>query len=296
MILPSLCLPSRANKHWPYFGIDSPEHCQDLEYFHQYPHAVQYDYNSRGYRDHEWPSDPQELKDSIWCLGDSATVGLGQPFTHIWPQVLQTVTGRRCINVSMDGASNDWIYRMAKTIVEAIQPRDMVVMWTYTHRRELPREDIDDEHRRIWASKETTAQDTGHWILLANALHDLDCNTVQCTIPEFDSKISNDPWHIMQHDWNRFRGHDWPACPRDLDEFENLPDFIKQELKTLHQCYWTMKAQLEPVQRPISLQEFNILATPDVIHIRKNLDRARDGHHFDVLTAQWVVNKILSHL
>lgn len=107
--------------------------CKDREYFDNYPWPISYVYNSRGFRDAEWPRD---LNDVIWCMGDSFTVGLGAPFLHIWPQRLSAETGRRTINVSMDGASNSWIGRRAIQILDLGIVDTMIIQWSYTQRRE----------------------------------------------------------------------------------------------------------------------------------------------------------------
>ena len=295
MILPNLCLRSRVNKHWAYSGIDSPEYCQDPKSFDQYPYPVRYDYNSRGYRDDEWPGNLQQLKESIWCLGDSFTVGIGQPFAHIWPQILQFRTGRRCINISMDGASNDWISRVATDIVTAIHPRDMVVMWSFTHRRELDKPDLDDENRRIWHSQDSKEQDRSRWIALSNQLGSLACNVVQLTVPDFDRAVDHNPLQIIKHDWNRIKGDDWPTCPRNLDEFENLSTSIKEELQSLHGCYWAMQAQLAREKEVPTIYESKALVN-HIIHVHQRLDLARDHYHFDILTSQWIVDEIMPYL
>jgi hypothetical protein len=122
VILPDFQLSSRANQQWQYSGIDTLEHCSNKQHFLSYPHLVEYVYNQRGFRDEEWPDSLDELKNAIWCVGDSFTVGIGQPFAHIWPQVLSKSLARRTINVSMDGASNDWIFRKACQIIDKINP------------------------------------------------------------------------------------------------------------------------------------------------------------------------------
>ena len=55
MILPDFLLPSRVNKRWEFSGIDSIEQCLDKNHFKNYPHPITYSYNSRGFRDNEWP-------------------------------------------------------------------------------------------------------------------------------------------------------------------------------------------------------------------------------------------------
>ena len=227
MILADLVVHSRVNQHCLYSGMDSLECCDNKQHFQNYPYTVDYVYNSRGFRDQEWPDSERELRDAIWCIGDNFTVGLGQPLAHIWPQVLATATGRRCINISMDGASNDWIGRRAQDILNTIRPQHMVIMWSYTHRREIQDPSLNDEQRRLHASDTTEAQDLANWTDLANKIHTLNSDIVQCTIPDF---------HV------------------------------------------------------------DMLIMHDVIHVAQRLDWARDHHHFDILTSQWVVDQIVPRL
>lgn len=278
VILPDLILPSRVNQRWLYSGIDSLENCNDKQHFQTYPYTVDYVYSSRGFRDQEWPDSALKLRDAIWCIGDSFTVGIGQPLAHIWPQVLAKATGRRCVNISMDGASNDWIWRRAQQIRTVIQPQHMVIMWSYIHRRELQDSSLQDEHRRVNVSNASNEQDLAHWTDLVNNVHSMSADIVQCTIPEF-SHVYN-----IEHAWQDVQGKDWPACPRTLDELENLPDWIIQELKSVHFCYDAMEYyQLH-------------MHSSNVIHVAGRLDWARDHHHFDILTSQWVVDQIMPRL
>ena len=136
MILPDMFLPSRQNQICAESGMDSLDGCPDKKHFKNYPHKIEYRHNSRGFRDTEWPDTITELQDSIWCIGDSFTVGLGSPLTHTWPNILQNKLNRRCINVSLDGASNNWIARHARAIINEIKPKNLIVQWSYSHRRE----------------------------------------------------------------------------------------------------------------------------------------------------------------
>ena len=113
-------------------GLDSLENCLDKDHFRNYPKKISYKYNSRGFRDHDWPDD---LSDVVWCVGDSFTVGMGQPFEETWPQVLERKLDKRCINIGEDGCSNDIIQKRVIDIIENHKPKLIVVMWTYLHRR-----------------------------------------------------------------------------------------------------------------------------------------------------------------
>ncbi|NBR26034.1 MAG: hypothetical protein EBU08_20080, partial [Micrococcales bacterium] len=61
-----LTLPELANQQFDYSGMDSLNRCLDREVFTQWPHSIDYRYNSRGFRDQEWPED---LESAVWCLG-----------------------------------------------------------------------------------------------------------------------------------------------------------------------------------------------------------------------------------
>jgi hypothetical protein len=158
-ILPDFIINAYANGETLYTGIDSLVNCTDKNYFKNYPYSINYKYNSRGFRDTEWP---EQLDDCIWCVGDSFTSGVGQPYEHIWPQVLSNKLNIRTINMSMDGASNNWISRKIVRIAEVIKPKTIIVQWSYVNRREkeIPAEIptgaiIDDYDRRIWYTKDS---------------------------------------------------------------------------------------------------------------------------------------------
>jgi hypothetical protein len=266
--------------------MDSLEHCLNKRHFVDYPHSIEYTYNSRGFRDRNWPDSLDELRNAVWCIGDSFTVGIGQPLAHIWPQVLSDTINRRTINISMDGASNDWIYRRAIDIIRYINPVHMVVMWSYTKRRESDRIDMPDEDRRIETSKESSEQDYDHWLILSNRLHTANDQVIQTTIPDY---IHLRPEYL----WNTIKGPDWPPCPQNISELENLPSWVVKELSDFFKCYTQLKDSLRETQKKHTLSQ-NLLA--DVIHIHKRLDWARDHHHFDILTSQWLVDRIMPRL
>jgi hypothetical protein len=272
VILPDFVLTTCINRHWQYSGMDSIDLCLNRQHFLSYPYSVEYVYNSRGYRDQEWPNSLDELKNAIWCVGDSFTVGIGQPFDHIWPQVLSKQLNQRTINVSMDGASNHWIARRAQAIIDLVKPGNLVILWSYTHRREKPNTALNDEQRRIPYSKNSVEDDYSTWITLLNGIRSNGTNVIHSTIPDFH------PIVLCHEIWNNIKDPSWPTCPRNITELENLPGHILDEMKHIHRCYNDFKTQLES----------------NIIHIHERLDWARDYHHFDLLTAQWLVDQICS--
>lgn len=278
VFLPHIRLGSRANQHWTYSGKDSPEQSSS-ESFYRYPHAISYHYNSRGFRDAEWPTLIEDLRSSTWCIGDSFTVGLGVPLQNTWPHLLQHRSGRRCINVSMDGASNEWIVRTAKDIIREIKPERMVLMWSYLSRREDADNTKTDEDRRVWLTRASDDEDIANFL---GCVNDLPADT---TCHHF--LIPNA--HVHQNHlgiWNKIKGPDWPPRPQHLDEFAALPTWLTRELKT-HGVYRKLKRSIAANQT--LLQH---CAARGIIMVDQ-LDFGRDGYHFDVRTAETVVEHVL---
>lgn len=276
MILPNLKLPSRINQCWEFSGIDHLDACLDKKHFESYPHAVTYCYNSRGFRDHEWPDSESELKNAIWCIGDSFTVGLGSPQEHTWTFCLGKITRHRVINVSMDGASNEWIARTAEKIIQAVNPAHLAIMWSYTHRRENNNAALDDEQRR-WGSLRSASVDDDwqNFLQCKSRIDSIAGNNVQFSIPDFHNLID------VTTSWNAIQGHDWPPAPRDLDELNSVPSYILTEIDELHNCL----AELQQA----------LIASTMTINVKRK-DLARDGHHFDLITAEWVASQAAAAL
>jgi hypothetical protein len=145
-MLDNFKLVSKLNQTYSILGLDCVEEAKNKKHWLSYSKPVGYQFNSRGFRDAEWPND---LENAIWCFGDSFTVGMGQPQEEIWPQLLQTSTGIRTINISMNGASNDWIARKVVDLFQTITPRAVCIQWSYLHRRELADDTAADEARTM---------------------------------------------------------------------------------------------------------------------------------------------------
>ena len=287
----NIALPSRANEHRRESGMDSlnwletadliPSRRRDLlKHFSEYPHQIEYQFNSRGFRDLEWP-DEDSLKDAIWCIGDSFTLGIGSPVEHTWSKVLQHRLNRRTVNVSMDGASNDWIARCVSLIQKEIDPKNIIVMWSYVHRREHKNPNLDSEQRRLHFDKSDNLQDLRNLeSCMAMIAHS---RIIHLAIPEYA------PNEDYQSVWQNIRGVDWPdLVPSTLDELLALPKSVQTELKEKFKL-WTDLQQSMQSQLLQSELENNFIKV-------NRLDLARDAHHFDLITAQWVVDQIVPRL
>ena len=209
MLLPELFLASRASQVEHTSGLDSFIECKNKAHYLAYPHAIIYQFNSRGFRDREWPINAQS---AIWCVGDSFTVGLGSPVDHIWARQVELTCKQPTINVSLDGASNDWIARQARNIIRAVQPRNMIIMWSYVHRREDTDANLSDEDRRISSLDGATELDDQINIrTCVNSLKGSSTNIVHFIVPFAYADLYNN---------NTVTSEDWP--PRYINKVTQL--------------------------------------------------------------------------
>ena len=268
MVLKNLYLHSRVNQVWDYSGIDDPRN----RHQQPYPYTVKYIYNSRGFRDREWPDN---LEDCIWCFGDSFTVGIGSKLEHTWVYQLEKVTGKRCINISLDGASNDWILNKVQDVINEVNPKHIVVQWSYFHRGHATKMASDENNRLHVAYIETETQ-IDHFKSVIGQLAGM--NVVHTFIPEY----CEHNYHGLVRSWNDVAGPDWPELKHVL--VRGLTDtLVKEELKEFFVNVW------ENLNLHIELQKYNPIYTP-------MLDQARDGYHYDIKTATHIVNDIVKQL
>jgi len=280
--LPGCVVHNRVNQRWQYSGIDSLNHCLDKQYFLSYPYPVEYVYNSRGFRDSEWPKSDIKLKESVWCVGDSFTVGIGQSFDHIWPQVLSKQINRRCINVSMDGASNDWIARQAKQIIYEISPRHLVVHWSFVHRRE------ESTDKNLQAVKSTPEQDLENFCKNFYLLNDLaDCTKIiNSVIP--NAWPGTDRYEVSGWWWQDKKLNPNIDWPEDLPQvWENVPLGVKKFLE--QQDVFRFQNYAGHFNMCNFVQKHKIILT-------KQQDLARDGFHYDIVTANSLVSDISNQI
>lgn len=181
-VLRNVQIPEFAFERRLFSGMDSFNDCMDKKHFVNYKKEVNYKYNSRGFRDNEWPT--SNLDECIWCFGDSFTVGLGQPQHETWPNILHNNLKSRTINVSLDGASSDWISRQVIYVLKEIQPKNIIIQWSYLHRRESPNNELSDADRRIRQTELSSNDITNFLENLANINHANVCtNIIHSWIP-----------------------------------------------------------------------------------------------------------------
>jgi hypothetical protein len=193
MILPDLILPFTVNAKRKTFGMDTIERCKDLNHFNSYPYDIEYSYNSRGYRGDNWPDNLDDLKKSVWCIGDSFTSGVGNPLEHTWPYILEKQLKIKCINIGLDGASNNWIKRRAIDIINHVSPKLIVIQWSYINRRESDNSMLNDELRCLWTDDNSDDEDDiTNTIDCINAVESSNKNTtiIHSFVPNFSGKVN----------------------------------------------------------------------------------------------------------
>lgn len=222
-------------------GMDCYERCVDKKHFLNYPKEITYQYNSRGFRDREWPED---LSDVIWCVGDSFTVGIGQPVEETWPQLLEKKTGKRCLNLGEDGCSNDSIALRIQEIYKLYDPKLIIVMWSYFSRRRIDNKNVQFDRNNFGVKEDITN-----------------------FIKNFKIIVDNVPTNLLHLLI--------PNALIDVDtRSRKISDYILGKFKnTLND------QQYEDILK-------SILTFPQ-------LDRARDCHHFDIKTSEYVCDLII---
>lgn len=288
MILAEVQLKNRSNEHCEQQGLDTLDRSPDPDWFRSFPDHIDYRYNSRGFRDTEWPTDLDQLQNSIWCMGDSFTVGIGSAFDHTWPQVLQAKTATRCINVSMDGASNNWIARQAVKILQEVQPRIMVIHWSYLHRREgLTKLNSEAKYRFImhyqnikdpsWPSLNELDQFSNLPVHIQNEILNQHNNLWRQDITDDQLRL----WHIRSD------------VEEDIDNTYQCVNLVDQHSGSTQVVHSFIPGFVQGYQP----QFFERLQTAHaVIPEFARLDLARDKHHYDIKTCDFFVQQILQVL
>jgi hypothetical protein len=226
--LDEIVLTNTVDEFTTSLGIDSFAHCLDKEHYNSSTKLIVYKFNSLGYRDEEWPDD---ITDCVWCVGDSFTIGIGQVQEDTWHQLVQSKLNARTINISMNGASNTWIARRVKFILDTFKPHTILIQWSYVHRREDPDTSKPDELRAL----------------------------------NFD--------------------------PNDLADFENLTanimqvESLKQNTKLVHS--FIPKFFDSNVDADKATVLYKTLSEKNILYFEppEQVDLARDGYHYDVITA-----------
>jgi len=302
MILPSFVLVDRVDYQSLESGIDSLNQCLNKKHFQNFPWPVSYQYNNRGYRDNCWPETVNALKNSVWCFGDSFTVGIGSPQQHTWTYILSERIQRRTINVSMDGASNNWISRKIAELVSEIVPKHIVVHWSYIHRRENEWLELNIEWEKFYNTIKDATWPECHClddtvrlpIYIKKEI--LELHTVDERIKSFLERPIKYKKYLL--DQERRIHHTQQL--NDKDDVDNTIMCIDKVEKLAKHYNITLLHSFIPdfARQNLANQITNYLNTNNINYIPefKRLDWARDYHHYDIQTSNFFVDKICKKL
>jgi len=281
----SFVIPSKINSFYYYSGIDNFDHCVDKQHFKQYPHEIIYQYNSRGFRDEEWPTD---LHNAAWCIGDSYTAGIGVPYSHMWPQVLSQKTGKRTINVSMDGASNNWIARKAGQILDVIQPKLLILHWSFVTRRE---EELDVVKEKFWQRFYNDVKDTS-WPCCPSF------NNFDLLPIEIQQELTAMPcqgWKDVADDNRLIYFLPDATDEQDIDNTINCLHYVNQHSGSTKIIHSFIPECINPKKLDLFADKLKVVPNT-IIPFFSKLDFGRDGIHYDIKTAEFFVDALSKHL
>jgi len=288
-LLPDCQIPELSGHTSDYYSVDSPELCPNIAHFRAYPHDISYRFNSRGFRDQEWPMDINKLKDAIWCIGDSATVGVANPVERTWVYLLGQRTGRRTINVSMTGASNTWIARKALEILEQIRPRHAVIQWSFFSRRESTDATQSELDRQLQHDSVLELDgDVENFKQCFDQVESVKAHTqvVHSIVPDAFPGISEKE---IRGWWYTHKLPHWPdqmpAAWQQIDQ-RVRKDLEKKDLADNFRWHYHMQEFMHTHQ----------IVLLDQLHENFERERARDSLHYDIKTATAFVDQIYSRL
>lgn len=174
-------IPYYSNMRCQTLGLDSLEHCFNPSAFKKHP-EFEYQFNEIGYRT---VSAEQFTGNEILAIGDSFTLGLGVDYKHTWPAQLSTLVNYPVLNFSLNGASNDWMVRKTKQLLNWFTPRAIVVHYTFSHRRERPNTDWFDDERTECEPMYSATENLANWQLAFDYFNSLPVHVVHSFITDW---------------------------------------------------------------------------------------------------------------
>ena len=282
MLLSNIVIPKLAHKKFKFYSPDTQSDCQDLKHFKKYPYDITYEFNSRGFRDNEWPND---LANAIWCLGDSATVGVGAPMAHSWPSQLAILTGMPTINLGIRAIDNYTISDIAGEIITNLQPRNVLILWSFFERRP-----VSNIHTEIVDLSEqlVVENDLDHYDYFTKCILNLKgknskTNIIHGLVPNSTDFIWNDEC-VIRRIWDDVKDPSWPEKIENIENIDTIDSRILDELNTVHHVYDRLK-------RISDWYKFKNEFMKNEIGKFDQLDLARDGRHWDITTSKSIANK-----
>ena len=152
-----IIIPRYANLSCSELGHDSPTHAGQKFFMHE---PVQYQFNANGFRTHDFA---RLDSNCVLVVGDSYTLGMGENINCCYTTIIEQQLGWPVFNISLNGASNDWIARRTKDMLDIVQPRAIVIHYTFSHRRERPRSDWHDDERTECEPSYSSEENYQNW-------------------------------------------------------------------------------------------------------------------------------------
>ena len=193
----------------------------------------------------------------------------------------------------MDGASNTWISRKSEDILQTINPKTLIIHWSYLNRREISDDEIWNKHADESIQQVYSMFSESDWPA---------CNTLQ----EFE----NLPTHIQEKiiprwskpyytDEERRRTDMASTLEQDLQNLIlNINNTIKNKRNSriVHSMIPEFAQHVKSNDLQIILDQLSADLNIEIIKYFPKLDRARDYHHYDVITATHFVDQLLELL
>lgn len=297
--LPSFYLKNTADLTCDFYGADHPE---NLNFNQNYPYVVHYKFNSRGYRDYEWPGVAEQCKSAVWCIGDSATLGIGSPVAHTWPQLLADRWQKPTINISLMGASNDFIERKCVELLTELQPEFIVLCWSFLYRRDYLTDQVSEfvrlETQRNWQEFYLNIKDTT-WPPCQDIedMHTLPAQIQQ----EIQQKYQAPTVPVTDETYMYAENHDQVVAQAarrgEQQEVEYFLDKIhnisahQQTTRIFHTIVPNAASAAESKLLKQKLQEIDL-----PMYFIEQCDHARDKSHWDIKTNTLIVDKVSQQL
>jgi hypothetical protein len=185
----------------------------------------------------------------------------------------------------MPGASNEWIARKIKRILEEINPQYIVVHWAYLHRTESNDTRLTDEARRKEMLKDISIDNqVNNFKRIRDSINKGLTKIIESGIPSFFPIYTHKEY---KQKITTVGGEDWPDLINiALEDFNLIDNWIKKELEDFE--------ILDQVTDYLTYKHF-LIEFEDIIFVEQ-VDLARDGKHYDILTANNFVDSIIKVL
>jgi hypothetical protein len=159
---------------WPTDTQERYEHLmEDLEYQAYVkeqgwdkPNAITYCINKQGYRDETELGEFVPTDNNLLALGCSFTMGIGLPYSDIWPTMIANKLALRACNFGWGGASSDRCFRLAEYWIPYLKPKLVILLNPPRGRTEIVIDEKTGEAQDIWPGNDELDAHIKKWLLV----------------------------------------------------------------------------------------------------------------------------------